>query len=334
MQLSLSVILLLRNREPAMTQMVRRAVDVVRSLAAKGRPFELLAVDQTSVDNTLSLLSVLHARIPELRILQDVRQGMAVIEAARAARGDRWLLVDRVVDPQLMTWGLNQLESGKRAAIVPGRSSRSRPSSARRCSATSPAGSFRPSRPSNTSSRRGPAGGVEPRARPRRRRTRRAVRAPAPGLGRFEPARPPARDLSSPAAIVPRWPPSSPSSRSRLIIVHEFGHYICAVATGMKVDRFSVFGIGPVVARLGVWRGTEFVISAIPFGAYVHIVGMEADDAPRSRWPRAVAPARSPSTTRTIPPFIATAPSGPACSPSSAVRWPTTSPRWCSASSP
>lgn len=67
---------------------------------------------------------------------------------------------------------------------------------------------------------------------------------------------------------------------SLLIIVHEFGHYICAVATGMKVDRFSVFGIGPVVARLGVWRGTEFVISAIPFGAYVHIVGMEADDAP------------------------------------------------------
>lgn len=65
---------------------------------------------------------------------------------------------------------------------------------------------------------------------------------------------------------------------SLLIIVHEFGHYICAVATGMKVDRFSVFGIGPVVVRLFTWRGTEFVLSAIPFGAYVHIVGMEADD--------------------------------------------------------
>lgn len=65
---------------------------------------------------------------------------------------------------------------------------------------------------------------------------------------------------------------------SLLIIVHEFGHYICAVATGMKVDRFSVFGIGPVILRLGTWRGTEFVVSAIPFGAYVHIVGMEAED--------------------------------------------------------
>lgn len=65
---------------------------------------------------------------------------------------------------------------------------------------------------------------------------------------------------------------------SALIIIHEFGHYVCAVATGMKVDRFSVLGIGPVVARLFTYKGTEFVISAIPFGAYVHIIGMEAED--------------------------------------------------------
>ncbi len=65
---------------------------------------------------------------------------------------------------------------------------------------------------------------------------------------------------------------------SVLIILHEFGHYVCARATGMRVDRFSVLGIGPVVVRLGTWKGTEFVISAIPFGAYVHIVGMDAGD--------------------------------------------------------
>ncbi|MCA9716077.1 MAG: site-2 protease family protein [Myxococcales bacterium] len=65
---------------------------------------------------------------------------------------------------------------------------------------------------------------------------------------------------------------------SVLIIVHEFGHYIFAVATGMRVDRFSVIGIGPPIAKLFTYKGTEFVISAIPFGAYVHIVGMEAPD--------------------------------------------------------
>lgn len=120
MPLALSVILLLRNREPAVTQMVRRAVDTVRGARSTPPPFEVLALDQTSVDNTLSLLSILHARLPELRILQDVRQGMALIEAARAARGERWLLVDRLVDPDLMTWGIRQLDAGKRAAIVPG----------------------------------------------------------------------------------------------------------------------------------------------------------------------------------------------------------------------
>lgn len=62
-----------------------------------------------------------------------------------------------------------------------------------------------------------------------------------------------------------------------VIILHEGGHYVAAVATGMKVDRFSVFGIGPPIVKLGRWRGTEFVISAIPFGAYVQIRGMEAE---------------------------------------------------------
>ena len=54
---------------------------------------------------------------------------------------------------------------------------------------------------------------------------------------------------------------------SVLIIVHEFGHYIFAAATGMRVDRFSIIGIGPPVVRLFTYKGTEFVISAIPFGA-------------------------------------------------------------------
>lgn len=65
---------------------------------------------------------------------------------------------------------------------------------------------------------------------------------------------------------------------SALIIIHEFGHYLCARAAGMHVDRFSVLGIGPVVLKLFEWKGTEFVISAIPFGAYVHIVGMEPEE--------------------------------------------------------
>ena len=65
---------------------------------------------------------------------------------------------------------------------------------------------------------------------------------------------------------------------SVLIIIHEAGHYLAAKATGMHVDVFSIVGIGPVVLKLFTWKGTDFVISAIPFGAYVHIVGMEPEE--------------------------------------------------------
>ena len=65
---------------------------------------------------------------------------------------------------------------------------------------------------------------------------------------------------------------------SVLIIIHEFGHYFFARRSGMLVQRFSVFGMGPVLFRLFTYKGCEYVISAFPFGAYVQIVGMESEE--------------------------------------------------------
>lgn len=65
---------------------------------------------------------------------------------------------------------------------------------------------------------------------------------------------------------------------SALVIIHEFGHYLCARASGMHVHRFSMLGIGPVLLKLFTYKGTDFVISAIPFGGYVQIAGMESAD--------------------------------------------------------
>jgi len=57
-----------------------------------------------------------------------------------------------------------------------------------------------------------------------------------------------------------------------LIILHEFGHFVAAKATGMRVERFSLF-FPPLLAR--VRRGeTEYAIGAIPLGGYVKITGM------------------------------------------------------------
>jgi membrane-associated protease RseP (regulator of RpoE activity) len=57
-----------------------------------------------------------------------------------------------------------------------------------------------------------------------------------------------------------------------MVMLHEFGHFITAKASGMKVTEFF-FGFGP---RLwSVRRGeTEYGVKAIPAGGYVRIVGM------------------------------------------------------------
>ncbi len=120
MPVQLSVILLLRNREPAVAAMVRQAAALGRNFVKEGDRFEVLALDEHSGDNTLSLLSVLHGRLPELRTIQEVREGTAVAQAARTARGEKWLFIDREVEPELLRWGVRQLAGGHRAALVPG----------------------------------------------------------------------------------------------------------------------------------------------------------------------------------------------------------------------
>lgn len=61
-----------------------------------------------------------------------------------------------------------------------------------------------------------------------------------------------------------------------LIFVHEFGHFIVARKLGVGVTKFS-FGFGPKL--FGVTRGeTEYLVSAIPLGGYVKLVGENDGD--------------------------------------------------------
>lgn len=58
-----------------------------------------------------------------------------------------------------------------------------------------------------------------------------------------------------------------------LIFIHELGHFIVAKLSGVKVLRFSL-GFGPkVVGRK--WGETEYMISAVPLGGYVKMLGEE-----------------------------------------------------------
>ena len=56
-----------------------------------------------------------------------------------------------------------------------------------------------------------------------------------------------------------------------LVILHEFGHFLMAKRSGVKVMKFSI-GFGPRV--FGWTRGeTEYVVSWIPLGGYVKMLG-------------------------------------------------------------
>jgi len=63
---------------------------------------------------------------------------------------------------------------------------------------------------------------------------------------------------------------------SILIIVHEVGHFMLARMNGIRVERFSL-GFGK---RLFGFKsgGTDYCISAVPFGGYVKMAGDEPSD--------------------------------------------------------
>src|SRR5688572_27501564 len=61
-----------------------------------------------------------------------------------------------------------------------------------------------------------------------------------------------------------------------LVLVHELGHFVWAKAFGVRVLKLSL-GFGPRI--VGFSRGgTEYVISAIPLGGYVRLLGENPRD--------------------------------------------------------
>ena len=67
-----------------------------------------------------------------------------------------------------------------------------------------------------------------------------------------------------------------------LVFIHELGHFCIAKLAGVKVLKFSL-GFGPrLVSR--TWGETEYLISLIPLGGYVQMLGegVESEDEPLS----------------------------------------------------
>ena len=63
---------------------------------------------------------------------------------------------------------------------------------------------------------------------------------------------------------------------SIIVLIHEFGHFIVAKKLGVKVEKFSL-GFGPKI--FGKKMGeTEYVISALPLGGYVKLLGEDPSE--------------------------------------------------------
>ena len=61
-----------------------------------------------------------------------------------------------------------------------------------------------------------------------------------------------------------------------LVLVHEWGHFIVAKKTGMRVDEF---GIGFPPKLFGrKWGETEYTLNALPLGGFVKIYGENGDE--------------------------------------------------------
>lgn len=57
-----------------------------------------------------------------------------------------------------------------------------------------------------------------------------------------------------------------------LILVHEFGHFIVAKKSGIRVDEFGI-GFPPKALTLGKKGETEYTLNWLPFGGFVRIFG-------------------------------------------------------------
>lgn len=71
-----------------------------------------------------------------------------------------------------------------------------------------------------------------------------------------------------------------------LIVVHEFGHFIAAKLSGMRVDEFGL-GYPPRALTIAKAGGTEYTLNWLPFGGFVKIFGEDGLSADAPKDPRA-----------------------------------------------
>src|SRR3989344_5816800 len=60
-----------------------------------------------------------------------------------------------------------------------------------------------------------------------------------------------------------------------LIVVHEFGHFVAAKLSGMRVDEFGL-GYPPRAMTIAKIGETSYTLNWLPFGGFVKIYGEDS----------------------------------------------------------
>ena len=116
----LSAVIAVGNHEETIGHQIR---SLAAHLCSLGRPFEILAVNAGSHDNSLSIATLLVGSIPELRVLGRDAGGRAFLRGASEARGDVVVLLDAGKPSPLapLAWALSRIGAGRDAVVLRGR---------------------------------------------------------------------------------------------------------------------------------------------------------------------------------------------------------------------
>jgi len=113
----ISVVLAVHDDEERIGHQVKAIARHLRSLK---RPFEIVAVNNGSRDNSLSILELLAGRLPELRVVRAAAGGRAFLRGAEQAAGTLLILTDvsRRTTLAPIGWALSRLAAGRDAVIL------------------------------------------------------------------------------------------------------------------------------------------------------------------------------------------------------------------------
>jgi hypothetical protein len=119
-QPEISVVVTVRNDEDQIGHRVR---SIANHLQALGRSFEIVAVNDGSRDNSLSILELIASSNGWLRIARANVAGRAYLRGAGEARGSILLLIEggRSASLAPLGWALSRIAAGREAVILRGR---------------------------------------------------------------------------------------------------------------------------------------------------------------------------------------------------------------------